>query len=100
MRNCARCDRRRWCDDRQITGGWAEDYAIQALLATPRITLVALDGEIGPGTRLLVVITSPTIALLQMTVGVYGLVFEFMSPGAVAPGVIGAIGLLLALYGL
>ena len=55
---------------------------------------MALDGEIGPGTRLLAVITSPTIALLQMTVGVYGLVFEFMSPGAVAPGVIGAIGLL------
>jgi membrane-bound serine protease (ClpP class) len=50
--------------------------------------------------RLLAVITSPTIALLLMTVGVYGLVFEFISPGAVAPGVIGAICLLLALYGL
>lgn len=50
--------------------------------------------------RLLAVITSPAIALLLMTVGVYGLVFEFMSPGAVAPGVIGAICLLLALYGL
>ena len=51
-------------------------------------------------TRLLAVITSPSIALLLMTVGVYGLVFEFMSPGAVAPGVFGAICLLLALYGL
>ena len=50
--------------------------------------------------RLLAVFTSPAIALLLMTVGVYGLVFEFMSPGAVAPGVIGAICLLLALYGL
>ncbi|MET0964027.1 MAG: nodulation protein NfeD [Noviherbaspirillum sp.] len=50
--------------------------------------------------RLLAVITSPAIALLLMTVGVYGLVFEFMSPGAVAPGVVGAICLLLALYGL
>jgi membrane-bound serine protease (ClpP class) len=51
-------------------------------------------------TRLLAVITSPSIALLRMTIGVYGLVFEFMSPGAVAPGVFGAICLLLALYGL
>jgi membrane-bound serine protease (ClpP class) len=50
--------------------------------------------------RVLAVITSPTIALLLMTAGVYGLAFEFLIPGTVAPGVIGAICLLLALYGL
>lgn len=51
-------------------------------------------------TRLLSVLTNPSIALILMTLGVYGLLFEFMSPGAVAPGVIGALCLLLGLYGL
>jgi len=50
--------------------------------------------------RLLSVITNPGLALLLMMVGIYGLVFEFSNPGLVAPGVIGAICLLLALFAL
>ncbi|MBQ5941096.1 MULTISPECIES: nodulation protein NfeD [unclassified Massilia] len=50
--------------------------------------------------RFLAAIANPSVALLLMTIGIYGLVFEFMNPGFVAPGVIGAISLLLGLYAL
>jgi membrane-bound serine protease (ClpP class) len=49
--------------------------------------------------ELLAVISNPSLVLILMLIGVYGLFFEFSNPGFVAPGVIGAICLLLALYG-
>jgi membrane-bound serine protease (ClpP class) len=51
-------------------------------------------------TRVLAVITNPTVAYLLILVGIYALIFEFMSPGLVLPGVVGAIALLVALYAL
>lgn len=50
--------------------------------------------------RLLAAIADPNIALILMMLGVYGLLFEFYTPGFGVAGIIGAICLLLALYAL
>ncbi len=49
-------------------------------------------------TRLLEVISNPTVAYMLMLLGIYGLIFEGYNPGAIVPGVVGAIALLLALF--
>ena len=49
--------------------------------------------------KLLMVISQPEILLLLGLVGVYGLILEGWNPGALVPGTLGAICLLLALYG-
>jgi membrane-bound serine protease (ClpP class) len=51
-------------------------------------------------TRFLAVITNPSVALILIMIGVYGLLFEFMNPGSAVGGVVGGICLLLALYAL
>lgn len=51
-------------------------------------------------TQLLAAITNPNVALILMMIGIYGLIFEFMNPGALYPGTIGAICLLIGLYAL
>lgn len=50
--------------------------------------------------KLLARLADPNVALILMMLGVYGLLFEFYSPGMALPGVIGGICLLLGAYGL
>lgn len=50
--------------------------------------------------RFLAAIADPNVALILMMIGVYGLLFEFYSPGLAVPGVLGGICLLLGLYAL
>ncbi|MFN3943495.1 MAG: NfeD family protein [Allosphingosinicella sp.] len=80
-------------DGRTVTAASAERR-----LATAGLALV----EHSPNwrNRLLAAITNPNIALILMMIGVYGLFFEFMNPGALYPGTIGAIALLLGFYAL
>jgi membrane-bound serine protease (ClpP class) len=51
-------------------------------------------------TEILQIITNPQVALLLVFVGIYGLLFEGYNPGAIVPGVVGVISLLLAAYAL
>jgi membrane-bound serine protease (ClpP class) len=67
-------------------------------LATAQAGIVTLEPDWRD--RLLAVIGDPSLVLMLMMVGAYGLLFEFMNPGFVAPGVIGGVCLLLALWGL
>ncbi|MGY6275418.1 NfeD family protein [Methylomonas sp. MgM2] len=50
--------------------------------------------------ELLGVIANPNIAYVLLLIGLYGLAMEFAHPGAVVPGTVGAICLLLAMYSL
>jgi membrane-bound serine protease (ClpP class) len=48
--------------------------------------------------RILSLLSNPQLALVLMMIGIYGLFFEFTSPGFGVPGVAGLICLLIALY--
>jgi membrane-bound serine protease (ClpP class) len=56
--------------------------------------------DMGFRDKLLGIITNPNIAYILMILGFYGLYFELSNPGAIFPGVAGAICLILAFYAL
>jgi membrane-bound serine protease (ClpP class) len=78
-------------DARKVSAAGAE-----RALATEGAAAVAFEPDWR--TRVLSVITDPTIAYILILLGIYALVFEFSNPGLVLPGVVGAICVLLALY--
>ena len=83
---------------RKLDGRKVRTAAGERVLATAgaTITMAAPDWR----TRFLAIITHPSIALILLTVGFYGLVFEVMNPGMVMPGVVGAIAILIGMYAL
>jgi membrane-bound serine protease (ClpP class) len=65
-------------------------------LATKAVTTVPMAPDWR--TRLLAVITHPTVAYGLLLIGIYGLLLEGYNPGVMLPGVAGTICLLLALF--
>jgi len=83
-------------DGRVLKLGDSQGSSVKLATARAAVVTLAPDWRI----RLLSVISDPSLVLILMMVGVYGLLFEFMNPGFVAPGVIGGVAILLALWGL
>jgi membrane-bound serine protease (ClpP class) len=54
--------------------------------------------EMGWGEKMLNILSDPNVAYILFLLGLYGLLFELYSPGAIFPGVIGGICIILALY--
>lgn len=54
--------------------------------------------EMGLRYKILNLISDPNVAYLLMLLGFYGIFFELTNPGAIFPGVFGAIALILAFY--
>jgi len=54
--------------------------------------------EMGVRHKILDFISDPNVAYLLMLLGFYGIFFEMTNPGAIFPGVFGAISLILAFY--
>jgi membrane-bound serine protease (ClpP class) len=48
---------------------------------------------------ILAFLVNPDIAYILLVVGIFGVIFELTSPGAIAPGVVGAVALLLSFIG-
>ena len=65
-------------------------------LHTQHATVQSL--EMGWGEKMLNILSDPNVAYILFMLGLYGLIFELYSPGAIFPGIIGGICMILALY--
>jgi membrane-bound serine protease (ClpP class) len=80
----------------QLDGRTVQVLGTEQLLETTGLGVE----ELRPSWRiqLLNIVTDPNVAYVLLLIGIYGLIYELANPGAMIPGVSGAIALVLALY--
>ncbi|TAM30951.1 MAG: nodulation protein NfeD [Paraburkholderia sp.] len=81
---------------RQLDGRTVTTSAGTVHVATAHVPLEYVEPDWR--NRFLSIIADPNVALILLSLGVYGLFFEFANPGFVLPGVVGAICLLVGLF--
>lgn len=83
---------------RQVDGRQVETTAGAITMKTAGLAVEKIE----PDWRMkfLGIITNPTVAYMLLLAGIYGLLLEGYHPGAILPGTVGAICLLLALFAL
>ncbi len=71
-----------------------EDFVIQS------DNVLFVEAKPNWRTKLLMIITNPNVAFFFMSIGFYGLIYEFANPGAMVPGIVGVICLCVGLFAL
>ncbi len=82
---------------------WLDGQTIQVAAGPVTLRTKQADVEeleMGFMQKLLDIISDPNVAYLLLMLGFYGLLFELYNPGAILPGIIGGLGLILGLYAL
>ena len=80
----------------QIDGETVDMITGEYVLNTEDAEKIPLN--IGFANQVLEILSDPNVAYILMTIGMLGLYFEFSNPGAILPGVIGGIAIILALF--
>lgn len=81
-----------------VDGRTVKTSAGERKLATKGLTVKRVEMNLRQ--KIFDALANPNIAYMLMMLGFYGLFFELSNPGAVLPGVIGAVCLILAFYSL
>lgn len=81
---------------RKIDGDTVVTAAGPRVLHTAEATVTTVS--MGLGEKMLVFFSDPNLMYILLLVGIFGILFEFYNPGAIFPGIIGVICLVVSFY--